>query len=213
MKTISEPVTIPLVGVFAQLLGAWYPKDYLVASIAPVDGPQVVQALIAGGFGADSVELHDSARVCQIGAAIYAQPTPIQRAGAAVARAITDEGLFESGVRRRRQARSLDHLGAVPRRDAGGAGPRDSRHIRSPAVAVLWRAVHHCAVVRGSRPTCASASNLTRRVDDDAHCHCDRGDHRGARARYDSCPPGPARRRRSAWELDRAAWRLWMVRP
>ena len=94
MKTISEPVTIPLVGVFAQLLGAWYPKDYLVASIAPVDGPQVVQALIAGGFGANSVELHDSARVCQIGAAIYAQRTPIQRAGAAVARAITDEVLL-----------------------------------------------------------------------------------------------------------------------
>jgi hypothetical protein len=94
MRTFNEPVTIPLVGVFAQMLGAWYPRDYLVATIAPGDGPGAVQALIAAGFGANAVELHDSARVCQIGATIYAQRTPIQRAGAAVSREITDEGLL-----------------------------------------------------------------------------------------------------------------------
>jgi hypothetical protein len=37
---------------------------------------------------------HDGARIGQIRAAIYEQRTPLQRAGADVSRALTDEGLM-----------------------------------------------------------------------------------------------------------------------
>jgi hypothetical protein len=45
-------------------------------------------------LGSKSVRLKDGARVGQIGAAIYEQRTPLQRAAASVSRALTDEGLM-----------------------------------------------------------------------------------------------------------------------
>ena len=45
-------------------------------------------------LGSKSVRLEDGARVGQIKAAIYEQRTPLQRAGASVSRALTDEGLM-----------------------------------------------------------------------------------------------------------------------
>ena len=92
--TDSESRTIPLVGVFAQLLGAWYPKDYVVAAIDGSQGERAKQALVTAGFGNNTIYLHDSARVLQIGTTIYEQRSPMQRAGAAFARAVTDEGLM-----------------------------------------------------------------------------------------------------------------------
>ena len=50
--------------------------------------------MLAAGFGGNSVRLEDGARVGQIRAAIYEQRTPMQRAAAAVSRALTDEGLM-----------------------------------------------------------------------------------------------------------------------
>ncbi len=90
----SESRTIPLLGVFAQLLGAWYPKDYVVAAIDGSQGERAKQALVSAGFGSNAVYLHDDARVLQIGTTIYEQRSPMQRAGAAFARAVTDEGLM-----------------------------------------------------------------------------------------------------------------------
>lgn len=85
---------IELNGLFAQMLGVWYPKDYIVAAIDATEGPAAVEALLSAGFGRNAVHLHDSARVCQTGAAIYEQRTPLERAGAAFSRAVTDEGLM-----------------------------------------------------------------------------------------------------------------------
>jgi hypothetical protein len=76
------------------MLGVWYPMHYLVAAIDPTDGAQAVQALLAAGFERNSVRLESGARVGQICQAIYAQRTPLQRLGAAVSHALTDEGLM-----------------------------------------------------------------------------------------------------------------------
>ena len=85
---------IELNGLFAQMLGVWYPKDYVVAAIGDEDGTAAVEALLAAGFGRNAVHLHDSERVAGLGAAIYQQRSPLQRAGAAISRAVTDEGLM-----------------------------------------------------------------------------------------------------------------------
>jgi len=85
---------IELNGVFAQMLGVWYPKDYIVAAIDPAHGEAAVADLLAAGFGANAIHLHDSAHVLQNAATIYDQRSPLQRAGAASTGAITDEGLL-----------------------------------------------------------------------------------------------------------------------
>jgi hypothetical protein len=85
---------IELKGLYAMMLGAWYPKNYVVAAIDPTQGAAAVEALLSAGFGGNSVHLHDGARIGQIRAAIYEQRTPLQRAAASVSRALTDEGLM-----------------------------------------------------------------------------------------------------------------------
>jgi hypothetical protein len=85
---------IELKGLYAMTLGVWYPRNYIVAAIDPTQGAAAVKALVSAGFGSNSVHLHDSARMGQIRATIYEQRTPIQRAAAAVGRALTDEGLM-----------------------------------------------------------------------------------------------------------------------
>ena len=92
--TTAPSQKIELNGLFAQMLGVWYPKDYIVASIGAAEGPAAVKALLEAGFGSNAVHLHDSARVCQNLAAIYEQRTPLQRAGAKLGRAVTDEGFM-----------------------------------------------------------------------------------------------------------------------
>jgi hypothetical protein len=85
---------VELTGLFTQMLGVWYPRNYILAAIAPTEGAAAVKALLAAGFGSNSVRLESGARVGQIRAAIYEQRTPMQRAAASVSRALTDEGLM-----------------------------------------------------------------------------------------------------------------------
>lgn len=90
--TVAE--RIELNGVFAQMLGVWYPKDYVVAALDAADGEAAVEELLAAGFGGNAIHLHDSAQVLQNAATIYDQRTRLQRAGAAFTGAVTDEGLL-----------------------------------------------------------------------------------------------------------------------
>ena len=118
------------------MLGVWYPKDYIVAAIDAADGAAAVEELLAAGFGTDAVHLHDSARVLQNAATIYDQRFALQRAGAALTGAVTDEGLLsqeylEEATRGPRSSR------CVLRAAAGGGGPPDSRRARGAAHAVL----------------------------------------------------------------------------
>ena len=85
---------IELNGVFAQMLGVWYPRDYLVAALDAGDAEAAVEDLLSAGFGANAVHLHDSARVLQNAVTIRHQRSPLQRAGAALSGAVTDEGLL-----------------------------------------------------------------------------------------------------------------------
>jgi hypothetical protein len=85
---------IELKGLFAMLLGVWYPKNYVLAAIDAADGAAAVEALLSAGFGSNSVRLEDGAGVCRIRAAIDEQRTPLQRTAASVSRALTDEGLM-----------------------------------------------------------------------------------------------------------------------
>jgi hypothetical protein len=85
---------IELKGLFAMMLGVWYPRNYILAAIDPTDGERAVKALVGAGFGSNSVRLEDSTRVGQIRAAISEQRTPLQRAAATISRTLTDEGLM-----------------------------------------------------------------------------------------------------------------------
>jgi hypothetical protein len=85
---------VELKGLFTMMLGVWYPRNYVLAAIDPTEGAAAVKALLSAGFGSNSVRLESGARVGQIRAKIYEQRTPMQRAGAAVSRALTDEGLM-----------------------------------------------------------------------------------------------------------------------
>ncbi len=85
---------VELKGLYANMLGVWYPRNYIVAAIDPAQGAAAVKSLLAAGFGGNSVHLHDGARIGQIRAAIYEQRSPIQRAASSISRALTDEGLM-----------------------------------------------------------------------------------------------------------------------
>ena len=85
---------IELKGLYAMMLGVWYPRNYVVAAIDPPQGAAAVRAMLSAGFEDNSVHLHDGARIGEIRAAIYTQRTPMQRAAVSVSRALTDEGLM-----------------------------------------------------------------------------------------------------------------------
>jgi hypothetical protein len=85
---------VELKGLYANMLGVWYPRNYIVAAIDPAQGAVAVKSLLAAGFGGNSVHLHDGARIGQIRAAIYEQRSPMQRAASSISRALTDEGLM-----------------------------------------------------------------------------------------------------------------------
>ena len=93
-SSTAAPERIELKGLYAMMLGVWYPRNYIVAAIDPTQGASAVEALLSAGFGGNSVHLHDGARIGQIRAAIYEQRTPMQRAMASVSRTLTDEGLM-----------------------------------------------------------------------------------------------------------------------
>lgn len=88
----TGPRTIPLTGLFSQMLGVWYPRHYVVAAIDAAEGPIAMNDLLAAGFGRNAVYLRDSASLREIRAQIRAQRTPLQRAGAALSLVFSDEG-------------------------------------------------------------------------------------------------------------------------
>ena len=73
----AAPERVELTGLFAMMLGAWYPKNYVLAAIDPTDGAAAVKALLSAGFGSNSVRLEDGAGVCRVREAIYKQRTPL----------------------------------------------------------------------------------------------------------------------------------------
>jgi hypothetical protein len=81
----TAPERVELKGLFTMMLGVWYPQNYILAAIDPRRGAAAVKALLAAGFGRNSVRLEDGARVGQIRAAIYEQRTLMQRAAASIA--------------------------------------------------------------------------------------------------------------------------------
>ncbi len=90
----AQPEKIELRGLFAQMLGVWYPKDYLISAIDAGKGQAAVEALRAAGFGDNAIHLHDGAKVSRNVETIYQQKTPLERVKTSIARAITDEGMM-----------------------------------------------------------------------------------------------------------------------
>ena len=86
--------TIELTGLFAMMLGVWYPRNYVVAAIDLPDGQAAVNALLSAGFGSNAVRHEEGARVLQIKEAITVQRTPLRRAAVNVSAALIDEGLM-----------------------------------------------------------------------------------------------------------------------
>jgi hypothetical protein len=85
---------IELKGLFATMLGVWYPKNYIVAAVDSPNGKEALRDLISAGFGNNSINLRESAEVAKIRAKINEQRGPMQRAAATVSRTLTDEGLM-----------------------------------------------------------------------------------------------------------------------
>jgi hypothetical protein len=85
---------VELTGLFAMMLGVWYPRNYVVAAINPSVEAAAVNALLSAGFGSNAVRHENGARVLEIKAAITMQRTPLQRAAVNVSAALTDEGLM-----------------------------------------------------------------------------------------------------------------------
>jgi len=85
---------VELTGLFAMMLGVWYPRNYVVAAIDPSDGAAAVNTLLSAGFGSNAVRHEDGDRVLEIKEAIMVQRTPLQRAAVNVSAALTDEGLM-----------------------------------------------------------------------------------------------------------------------
>ena len=81
-------------GMFARMLGVWYPMGYVVAAIDARAGETAVNALLAAGFDGDGIHLHDSLRVLGSVAAIYGQGTRLQGEGLAFTGALSEEGLL-----------------------------------------------------------------------------------------------------------------------
>jgi hypothetical protein len=81
-------------GLFARMLGVWYPKGYVVAAIDARAGAAAVEALLAAGVAGDGIHLHDSLQVLGSLAAIHGRGTRLQRDGATFTGALSDEGLL-----------------------------------------------------------------------------------------------------------------------
>ena len=93
-EATTSPEKIELKGLFAMMLGVWYPRNYVVAAIDPSKGAAAEQALLSAGFGRNAIHLNDGARVLKIKETIGAQRTPLQRAAVNLSVALTDEGLM-----------------------------------------------------------------------------------------------------------------------
>jgi hypothetical protein len=88
----TGPPSTQFAGVFAQQLGVWYPKNYVISALDAAEGPPTMEDLFAAGFGRDAVYLHDSAEMRVVRQQIVEGRSPMQRAAAALTGAVTDEG-------------------------------------------------------------------------------------------------------------------------
>ena len=95
---------LELNGMFARMLGVWYPMGYVVAALDARAGVAAVEALLAAGIAGDDIHLHDSLRVLGSVAAIHGRGTRLQRDGATFTGALSDEGLLRQEY--------LDEVGA-----------------------------------------------------------------------------------------------------
>jgi hypothetical protein len=81
------------VGVFAGLLGAWYPRDYIVGVINDIDeAKRAAEELRSVGFPEADVRLFPSDEVVEGLRMIDAERNLLQRLGAAIQREVTEEG-------------------------------------------------------------------------------------------------------------------------
>jgi hypothetical protein len=85
---------LELNGMFARMLGVWYPMGYVVAALDARAGVAAVEALLASGVAGDGIHLHDSLRVLGSVAAIHGRGTRLRRDGATFTGALSDEGLL-----------------------------------------------------------------------------------------------------------------------
>ena len=81
-------------GMFARMLGVWYPRDFVVAALDAGAGPGAVDDLLAAGVGDDHIHLHDSLRILGSVAAIHGGGTRLQQEGGSFTGALSDEGLL-----------------------------------------------------------------------------------------------------------------------
>jgi hypothetical protein len=88
----TGPPTTPFAGVFAQKLGVWYPKNYVISALDAAEGPPAMEDLFAAGFGHNAVYLHDSADMRRVRQQVVEGRSPMQRSAAALTQAVTDEG-------------------------------------------------------------------------------------------------------------------------
>lgn len=81
------------VGVFAGLLGAWYPKDYVISVVDDIEeAERAAEALRQAGFPEAEVRLFRSEEIVGALREAAAHRNVFQRIGAAIQREITEEG-------------------------------------------------------------------------------------------------------------------------
>ena len=85
---------LELNGMFARMLGVWYPKGYVVAALDAGAGAAALEALLAAGVAAEGIHLHDSPQVLGSVQATHDRGTRLQRDGATFTGALSDEGLL-----------------------------------------------------------------------------------------------------------------------
>jgi hypothetical protein len=95
---------LELNGMFARMLGVWYPMGDVVAALDARAGVAAVEALLAAGIAGDDIHLHDSLRVLGSVAAIHGRGTRLRQDGATFTGALSDEGLLRQEY--------LDEVGA-----------------------------------------------------------------------------------------------------
>jgi hypothetical protein len=81
-------------GMFARMLGVWYPTDYIVAALDAAAGRGAVEDLLEAGLDEEAIHLHDSLRVLGSVSANHRRGTRLQQDGAPFTGALSDEGLL-----------------------------------------------------------------------------------------------------------------------
>ena len=124
---------LELNGMFARMLGVWYPMGYVVAALDARAGVAAVEALLAAGIAGDDIHLHDSLRVLGSVAAIHGRGTRLRQEGATFTGALSDEGLLRQEY--------LDEAGAGASLIAVAAEPEQVDQVRRILAAQAARGI------------------------------------------------------------------------